>query len=484
MGEERNPPVTQPEPASQPEEPVRNAEGVSTLWRTLEPEDATDPVPHEECLRVTGSAGWALVGASLRGKAHAHDGTYREDSFHLTSVNGWHVVAVADGLGSCARSRVGAAVATRSAVAAVAGILNAENGRAWEGEGPPEPSGGGSAGASPSPLRRANGEGEAARPSGRDAEPVARAALQAGLEQALVELTAEAERRGLAPRDLATTLLLLLHRVDRGSDLVATAQVGDGLLAAWQADGSVRTLAEAAQGEYGAQVVPLTQNGAAERAVTQAQIRRMEPPPRMLLAMTDGVADDFFPPEQNLPKLLEHLDRVALRQDADTALLDLLRYEKRGSFDDRTLVMLFPGEGEAPAEPIAAGAAQRELSPPVLASAAGEGEAPAEPIAAGAAQRELSPPVLASAAGEGEAPAEPIAAGAAQRELRPPFPASAAGEGEAPAEPIAAGAAQQELRPPEAPCVPREGEGPPEPSTVEAAQQELRPPGFHLGAQP
>ncbi|NCP28475.1 MAG: hypothetical protein GW867_00465, partial [Armatimonadetes bacterium] len=49
---------------------------------------------------------------------------------------------------------------------------------------------------------------------------------------------------------------------------------------------------------------------------------------------------------------------------------------------------------------------------------------------------------------EGEAPAEPIATGAAQQELRPPVPDSAAGEGEAPAEPIAAGVARQEPRPP------------------------------------
>lgn len=279
-------------------------ESTTSHWRVVEPTNPSDSVPHEEHLRVSGNHGWALIGASRRGKSHAHDGTYREDAFEVEVVNGWHIVAVADGLGSCSLSRVGSAAAVKGAVAGVAAAL-------------PD-------------LSRDN------------ADAGLRAALKAGLEKGLAEVVAESERCEVALRELSTTLLLLLHRVEGASHTVAAAQVGDGLLAAWQSDGSVLPLAEGLQGEYGAQVVPLTGKGAVERALGQAQLFRFESEPRLLLAMTDGVADDFFPPEEHLPKLLEHLLPVCRREDADAALLELLRYEKRGSFDDRTLVMLCP----------------------------------------------------------------------------------------------------------------------------------------------
>ena len=128
--------------------------------------------------------------------------------------------------------------------------------------------------------------------------------------------------------------------MDGENHVVAAAQVGDGLLAVWQSDGSVLLLAEGLQGEYGAQVVPLAGKGAIERANGQVGVVRFEKPPRMLLAMSDGVADDFFPPEEHLPNLLKHLAPLYQRYDADA---ELLRYEKRGSFDDRTLVVLWPG---------------------------------------------------------------------------------------------------------------------------------------------
>jgi hypothetical protein len=62
--------------------------------------------------------------------------------------------------------------------------------------------------------------------------------------------------------------------------------------------------------------------------------------PHGFLIATDGVADDLIPLADNGPILAAELARLAaLDGDAGVLLGEVLDYEKRGSFDDRTLVM-------------------------------------------------------------------------------------------------------------------------------------------------
>ncbi len=80
--------------------------------------------------------------------------------------------------------------------------------------------------------------------------------------------------------------------------------------------------------------------------------------------MTDGVADDFFPEKTRLTELfgadaveglttahggpLAGVLRDPCRDPREgQALIEWLRYEKRGSSDDRTLVLLYRAEGGA-----------------------------------------------------------------------------------------------------------------------------------------
>jgi hypothetical protein len=77
--------------------------------------------------------------------------------------------------------------------------------------------------------------------------------------------------------------------------------------------------------------------------------------------MSDGVSDDFFPETKRLLELFNgnpiqelktkkgepvwgvmHKDKGIVKNPLDgKALLDWLRYEKRGSSDDRTLVLMY-----------------------------------------------------------------------------------------------------------------------------------------------
>jgi hypothetical protein len=68
----------------------------------------------------------------------------------------------------------------------------------------------------------------------------------------------------------------------------------------------------------------------------------MAQPPRLIAAMTDGVADDALESEHNLRALFSGLETIVGAEAPAERLLDSISYEKRGSFDDRTIVLFYP----------------------------------------------------------------------------------------------------------------------------------------------
>jgi len=289
------------------EEPKAPAALPAAKWKELEPTDASDPVPHQVHLSREGAPGWALAGASRRGKMHAHQGSYREDAFAFDVIGPWHLAAVSDGAGSARLSRVGSRLAVEAAVTAVKRTLAAE----------------------PYPSSEQVGQ-----------------ALDRALRAAHAAVCAEAKRRERPPNDLAATFLFLVHGVVLREHVVGAIQVGDGLIAVQCQDGSLEPLAERDSGTFAGETYFLTSRPL-EAWLGRGVVRRLEKPPQLLVAMTDGVADDFFPYGTYLAPLFKALANVIAGSAGDTsgdagqALLDLIGYEKRGSFDDRTVVMIY-----------------------------------------------------------------------------------------------------------------------------------------------
>lgn len=252
-----------------------------------------------------------MVGASQRGRLHAHEGTYREDAFLTDHGAGWHMVAVADGAGSHKLSRVGSNLAVRLAIQAMKETFASE---------PPTRS-------------------------------VATVALQKALEKSWNGLFEEAKNRGVDFKDLGTTLLLLAHNPEK--KLVSVAQIGDGLLAALSGDRTLHLLGKPESGEYSGQTLFLT-NHKPEELASKVDTKEL-PGLILLLTMTDGVADDLYPPQEKLGSLIKALPPVVASEDPEAALLEMINYERQGSFDDRTLVVLCKREEllslQKPAEP-------------------------------------------------------------------------------------------------------------------------------------
>ena len=318
-------------------------------WQQREKVEANDPSDDEELLHEEGGDGWAIAGASRIGRSHLHDGKYREDGLAAAiTAGGWHLVAVADGGGSYRLARVGAPLAAHVAVAAMQAALEEETEKSRRTRSQREARE--EEGEERATAEGAEGEGEESR---------AQAALVAGLRAARQALYDEAERRRVAgdeavtAADLRTTLLLALHRMlADGRQLVAGAQVGDGLIAAREGAtgdgmGTLHLLGMAETGAIGNETIFLPDvPDEVDEWIRRVRLARLDGASVHLLVLSDGVSDDFAPAEEHLWRLERPLLTTALASEhtpaeAAVALRDLLGYERAGSFDDRTLVCVY-----------------------------------------------------------------------------------------------------------------------------------------------
>jgi len=274
-----------------------------------------DRVEHTASVAELGDGNWAVLGVSLRGLSHKHDAKFREDAIAGVTVGGWQLGVVADGGGAYHLSRVGSNVGARAALQGMRAKLR-----------------------------------DLARTPGAASTEGMYTVLHAGYSQAYEALAEEAKTRGVAPRDMYTTLLLVAH-LDLGSGrhLVGGAQVGDGAVVA-------RTIA--ADGQRNLTRLNTPDIGAANNETVFFQsvspddwqnrifAQVVEGAQCYCLAMTDGIADDFTPLERELVRLEEPLFRDVLAgkkspRDAVPAVESLLDYRRPGSFDDRSLVCIY-----------------------------------------------------------------------------------------------------------------------------------------------
>ncbi len=277
-------------------------------WREKEPVDPTDAVPHLATQMLAGPHGWRMVAASRRGKMHAQQGRYRDDAFALGTTGEWLLIAVADGAGAHEHSRIGARVAADAAVAGMRDVVAALPAEAT----------------SPLPLTPQQ----------------LRGCAMAAFRAADAAVRAEAARRHVDVRDLSCTLLAVALRVTArdGCDL-AIGQIGDGMILAVERDEAALELASADVGTYAGETVFLT--GLAQTAwYDHCYASQPATPPALLLIMTDGVADDLAPLDLQLPTLLGGVRDALRTPQPDRALAQMLAYDKRASFDDRTLVVV------------------------------------------------------------------------------------------------------------------------------------------------
>lgn len=315
-------PTVEPPAYASPAEPEPTLEAIPfkhldpAQFEDHEPDKSEgDRVPHTASVAEVGDGGWGVIGVSLRGLSHKHDAKFREDAIAGVTVGSWQLGVVADGGGAYHLSRVGSNVGARAALQGMRARLR-----------------------------------DLARTPGAASAEGMNTVLRAGFSQAYEALADEAKARGVTPRDMYTTLLLVAHLdLGGGKHLLGGAQVGDGAVVARliTAEGE-RRLIRLNTPDIGAanNETVFFQSVSPDDWANRIYAQVVDGAQCYCLAMTDGIADDFTPLERELVRLEEPLFKDVLAtkktpQDAVAAVETLLDYRRPGSFDDRSLICVY-----------------------------------------------------------------------------------------------------------------------------------------------
>ena len=247
--------------------------------------------------------GYCVVGTSVRGRLHAHNKVPRDDAFAVRSNGKWLAVAVSDGVGSRKLSRYGASFAVNRLCTRFFYSATSLKG---------------------------NGLEEAVHNAFRK--------TRADMEQFALKQNTLLE-------DLHCTLLGLFLNIETG--IIGLGHIGDGLIVGLTEGKEAIPLAESfTPSEVGATYV-LTQTNWEQYFCFEALPSDKAREFKTFYLMTDGVADDcqYGPPPGILQRWANDMDQeirmFPTPKTAQRLKKYLATYEVKGSFDDRTLVVVY-----------------------------------------------------------------------------------------------------------------------------------------------
>lgn len=308
------------------------------LWKN----QASDPkLPYhkddEDSCLITDSTG-QLVGASKRGRSHAHEGSCRDDDFVIKFFHqtGWWLSIVADGAGSAKFSRKGSKIASRigaerfeeaielleseEMATAIAAYSNSQEGA--------------------EAIIRRN---------------LANLLIRKVGYEAFLAIYEHAEAEGDRAKDYNTTFLTTAWKhIGEGKWFVCAFAIGDGGIAVVQKDGEVSALNTGDEGEYSGETVFLTTNSVWKDQEGLRERVRFGVFDQVLgiFSMSDGVTDPMFETEHNFANserwcnFLRELEKEVYQKNTDQRLdrrfLAWLDFWSPGNHDDRTIAVFYP----------------------------------------------------------------------------------------------------------------------------------------------
>ncbi len=305
------------------------------LWKEIDPPAGEKYPKSNSDFCALNYNGLNVVGASLRGRSHAHKGLFRDDHFKIcvNDKSDWIIQAVADGAGSAKYSRQGSKVACEQIVSLINNKLSEIDKCTFD-----------------SLLEKEfTGNGISMHTALHKMLTSLTSALCLKVHQRIVSFAQE-ENEPL--HEFATTLLFSLFKKYSFGIVIITFSIGDGAIG-YIDDNEFRLLMKPDSGEYSGQTKFITMpelffEDSREELEARIQIHCIQSDNPMLLLMSDGVSDPYFETLNNLREykkwsLLkeELLPVIHKKNELEKELLEWINFYIPGEYDDRTISLLY-----------------------------------------------------------------------------------------------------------------------------------------------
>lgn len=255
-----------------------------------------EPSPSKEYeTRYINNEEYSILGASVRGKKHKHEGSNCDDIFKFDCVDDWVIIVVSDGAGSKKLSRIGAKVSCETVVTAMKnGYEKLKNDSLDLIANLGQPS-----------------ESQIFLNSCRSIANVIQKAVMEGIlavennyrvckknENYIQYLGREVQYTDFAATLLAAAIIPVFVGCEK-QHLIVSIQIGDGAIIilneSEKAKNAIKIMGKADEGNFAGETEFLTSNGMKniETLMNRTQITRKKFSHFMI--MTDGVSDDYFP---------------------------------------------------------------------------------------------------------------------------------------------------------------------------------------------
>lgn len=278
----------------------------SWTWKPISPNKEN----HSEsaCQSETLANGFKMIAARVRGKKHKHEGTNCDDWFEIARSGEWGIIAVSDGAGSKLFSRVGARVACEAAVNYLVNKLQQHKitpRQTWTVD----------TFARNKKCQFKEQDIESTQVLLHEAIQVAYHAVEKAyhVRDPLKDYYKALGNRDLSISDFSATLLLVIHTTveckNAPYSFVLACQVGDGISAAIYKNKAFTCLLGAVEKNdfYGETEFLTSSRRKLERDYLSAKTFPFFSPMLALMVMTDGVSDDYFPPDKGMLQLFGDL---------------------------------------------------------------------------------------------------------------------------------------------------------------------------------
>lgn len=291
-------------------------EKTAHLWQ-YKPINKEEPEPFEEYRSgMSENAGINVIGARVRGKKHKHDGTNCDDWFEYDFCGNWTIAAVSDGAGSKKYSRIGAAESCRAAVSYIKEKLSDISDETMK------------------KLTLKFDDPEFMTGCSAFADIIQEAVIKAydAVNDAFESRKTKYEYLKVVDRDLefrdfsGTLLLCMMVPVainEKTEYFVIACQIGDGIICSVDRDAdydnALRLLGVPDSGAYSGETDFLTSEQMRHKKNLMGKTKIMRGNVSDVLIMTDGVADDYFPNNPQMLRLIFDLELNGILDIKDTS---------------------------------------------------------------------------------------------------------------------------------------------------------------------